>query len=105
MTAYSVTLNGTNFLVDVDGGIQRLSFFTTREVEANSLEAAESAAVNTLTQSESLRQIVRNPPDDPPVIYVEEMIEIDAIDPYKDTPGLVWYAEPEAETQLEPDAD
>jgi hypothetical protein len=89
--AHSVTINGRNFLLEVDGQVRRVGFYTTREVEAADAAEAEVAAIQCMREDAELRARVRNPADDPPMLFVEEIAPIDAIDPDKPVPGLVFY--------------
>jgi hypothetical protein len=78
MNKYRVFLKGVNFqLFDHDSRrIESLGFYTNAFVEADSLKAAELLAVDVLRQSPELRDSVQNAKDDPPRIFVEEIVEI-----------------------------
>ena len=93
MPRYSVSIRGVNFLVRTDGEPKRLGFHTTRYVEAPDRAAAEDAAVTMLRGTESLREIVLNGRNDPPMLYAEEINELDPAfdDPARPQPGLTWF--------------
>jgi hypothetical protein len=91
--AFKVRLNGRNLLIEMDGELAKFGFVTMRHVEAADQSEAEGLAVDALRRIDSLREAVKNSADDPPRVYVEEIIEITAIDPAAPTPGLSWYPE------------
>jgi len=70
MPAYSVFINGRNFLTELEGSLKRLGFYTTREVEADDYAGAEAAAIDSLRASSKLRDSVRNAQDDPPQLFI-----------------------------------
>lgn len=76
MNKYKVMLNGCNFRITLEGTVQRVGFYTTRFVEASDPEQAELQAVSLVKNDEELRAAVRNEPDDPPTIHLEEIVEV-----------------------------
>jgi hypothetical protein len=93
MRKFRVQLQGCNFLVAVVGkGEAKRGFFTNKFVEAEDERTAELLAVNELRAKLSLRDVVRNLPNDPPRILVEEITEVASFNglPTLDQ-GLVWY--------------
>jgi hypothetical protein len=94
MPAYRVMINGQNFLVEMDGRVARYGFYTTRIVESPDPAAAEHAAVQMIRETQRLRDLVRNDPDDPPVMDVTSIVELETNDGVEDRqPGFVWYEE------------
>ena len=91
MPKYRVRIDAQNFLVEMEGAEGRYGFFTSRFVEADDPAAAESAAVQMLRDDAEPRGLVRNSPNDPPVIYVEEITELDSLDGINNQPGRAWY--------------
>lgn len=92
MATYQVQVHGSNFLVDVDGRVAKRGFLTFRVVEAPDPVQAESIAIASVRTTQSLRDLVRNEPGDPPVMNVEQMVELDEGSPPEETPtGLIWY--------------
>ena len=90
MKRYRVLLNGTNFLLAVNGVAQRHGFYTTRWVEAADPDAAELAAVDVLRSEGDLRSRVLNHEDDWPSLYVEEIEEVEQLEP---AAGFSFYLE------------
>ena len=95
MKHYRVFIHGKNFLLRFGGKPKKVGFYTTRVVEATDEKAAENAAVLTLRQRQSLRDVVLNDRTDPPLMFVEEITEvaISTEEAQRPEPGLVWYAE------------
>ena len=92
MGKYSVTINGQNFLVNLDGETRKLGFLTVRHVEAGSPEEAELAAVQMVRDDQELRAMVLNNRDDPPTMDVDEIVELKTFDGAdSSTPGRAWY--------------
>ena len=69
-------LEGQNFLLEVEGTIQKLGFYVTRFVEAENQEEAELLAVQQIREDEKLTRNVRNIETDPPMIYLESIDEL-----------------------------
>jgi hypothetical protein len=94
MPAYRVEINGENFLIEMGGRVAKHGFVTTRIVEAAEPGAAEDSAVQMLRDTKRLRDLVRNEPDDPPVMDVTSIVELGSDGANVDRrPGLVWYEE------------
>lgn len=56
---------------------ERLGFYQHVGVDASDPEAAELEAVRIVQEESDLRTVTRNPRDDPPVLYVEEIDELE----------------------------
>jgi len=94
MPKYRVQINGQNFLVAVDDQIAKHGFFTWRFVESASPTEAENAATQLLRDTQSLRTMVRNATDDPPVMNVVEIVELESFHGIELLePGFIWYSE------------
>lgn len=94
MPKYLVEINGRNFLIDMDGRVARFGFFTNRSVDASDVAAAELAAVGMIRATQRLREVVRNPPADPPSIDVTQIDALEASDEADEgEPGFIWYEE------------
>jgi hypothetical protein len=78
MGKYKVLLRGQNFLLEMDGEAQKLGFYTTRFVEGNDRCTAEQKAISSLRDDPELRDIVRNESSDAPMLFVEQIDEIDS---------------------------
>jgi hypothetical protein len=77
-TKYKIVLNGRNFQIGVDGRVRKLGFFGTRFVKARDAKDAELKAIGLIRKDSSLNISVRNAGDDPPVIYLSELSEVDS---------------------------
>ncbi len=94
MPKFQVELNGRNFLLDMEGKIAKYGFITMRFVEAPDANAAELTAVEMLRSTEDLRSAAQNSPDDPPVMDVTDIAEVESFDMEGDQqPGFIWYEE------------
>ncbi len=76
MKKYKVFVRGENFLINLDGVNQKMGFYTTRFVEAESEEAAESAVMDLLRSDPKLIKGVLNEESDSPMMYAEEIEEL-----------------------------
>lgn len=94
MPKYKVEINGANFLIDMEGRPAKHGFFTIRFVEAPDAAVAENDAVQMIRDTQRLRDLVRNAPDDPPVLDMIGITEMESFDGIE-TPdlGFVWYEE------------
>jgi hypothetical protein len=88
---YRVNIHGKNFLIEMDGVIDKWGFYTFRDVMAANPEDAEFAAIQMLREHQRLRGIIKNSVDDPPMMHLEELTEIEVPNPIE--PGLTWYPE------------
>lgn len=70
---YRVFLNGQNFLINFDGEIKKVGFYTTRFVEADSMEKAEENAIEVLRNDKFLASAVFNKQNDSPAVFVEKI--------------------------------
>jgi hypothetical protein len=77
MSKYKVFIHGRNFLLNLEGDSQKHGFYTTRFVEAKSEEEAEEKAISILRDDPKLRGSASNDWSDPPIMFVEEMTELD----------------------------
>jgi hypothetical protein len=94
MPEYKVEINGQNFLIDMDGQPVKCGFFTHRFVVANDSTEAESAAVEVIRKTQRLRDLVRNGPDDPPIMDVTSITELESSEAVGNRePGFVCYEE------------
>jgi hypothetical protein len=94
MSKYKVEIYGANFLIDTGGRLAKHGFFTTRFVEAADSAAAENAAVQMIRDTQRLRDLVRNAPDDPPIMDVTSVIELASFVGIENLePGFMWFEE------------
>lgn len=76
MNKYRVVIHGQNYLIKLDDMIEKMGFYATRYVEAENEGLAESKAVALIQCDDKLRQVVRDAPDNPPVLHAEEILEL-----------------------------
>ncbi len=94
MSKFQVEINGQNFALSVEGRIAKHGFFTSRFVEATESATAENAAIQMLRKTQELRDLVHNTSDDPPVMDVAQIAELESFDGIENRePGFVWYEE------------
>ncbi len=87
-------MNGQNFLVDMDGKVAKHGFFQNIFLESETPEQAEELAVQKIRENVDLKAITQNAKDDPPVIFLEEMSELESFDGVEEMePGKVWFLE------------
>jgi hypothetical protein len=87
MKRYRVILNGQNFSMDNGNGAEKIGFYTTRWVKAESPEKAELAAVELVKNDSSLKHSVQNEKSDPPTIFLEELSEVGWFEFFRRNPG------------------
>lgn len=105
MKHFRVLIHGQNFLIDMDGEVKPLGFFTTRFVKADDHDQAEELAVQMLRDFQPLRELVKNPEDDRPDLIIEETEELQSLDGISDLePPICWY-DPAAEDSDDEDVD
>jgi len=78
MATYLVRLKGKNFLIDGAEGPRRKRFRSTRLVEAENQNQAETTARELISNDPSLQNCVLNEASDPSIIYLEGISEISA---------------------------
>lgn len=92
MKKYRLYIKGSNFLLTSKGKLIKHGFYTTRYVEAETQENAEKAAIDLIRLE--LAGNIANEKDNPPVMYVLEIVEMESFDgasvPGK---GFTWYYE------------
>jgi hypothetical protein len=94
MKTYEILMAGENFLVEVDGKIAKKGFFQSISLEVESAEEAEGFAIKHIREDSELQSITRNPQDDPPRLFVEELAEIKNPNQNGTTlSGRSWFAE------------
>jgi hypothetical protein len=87
---YRVLVEGANFLITFDNEATKHGFFTTRFVEADGPEAAETIAMDMIRLE--LADLVENDMADSPVMFLEEIEEIDSfIDSPSPGAGFAWF--------------
>ena len=85
MTWFHIFLRGEHFLIQRDGKEEWLGFYKNIYLEAASTDEAETLAIRRLSSDPEFRLSVRNPPDQPPALNIEETTEIEADPALKDS--------------------
>jgi hypothetical protein len=80
MNKYRVTIHGQNYLIKLDELVERMGFYTTRHIGAENKELAVFKAVEHIQNDDKLTQIVLNAPDNPPLLYAEEVLELESFE-------------------------
>jgi len=94
MRKYRVFVRGENFLMNREGRKQKMGFYAARFVEAQDEEEAVCAAVEVLRCDPKLLDSVFNQESDSPLMYAEEIEELEVFDGHP-VPGngFTFYAE------------
>jgi len=79
MTTYLVRLNGKNFLIDNKEGPRKKQFRSTRLVEAENKNLAETLARELISNDPRIQKFVLNEESDPPMIIIESVREVSAM--------------------------
>lgn len=77
MPLFRTLIRGERFLIESEGQIKLLGFYTTRFVEASDPEDAEYKAVDLIRNDQALRECIRNTKSDPPTMFVEKIDELE----------------------------
>jgi hypothetical protein len=77
---YKILVRGQNFLLKLDGKAEKFGFYTTRFVEAQNENQAEDVAISRLRADPTLGDGVLNQQSDAPMLFVEEITELDSFD-------------------------
>ena len=98
MNKYRLLMNGKNFLIKVNNQEEKLGFYQTIYLESSNAEQAELDAVQIIRNSD-LKELVLNDKEDPPMIYLEEIEEIDSFKGVENMiEGRAFYTDEENET-------
>ena len=90
MKKYRVMVEGVNFLIEMESEVRKFGFFTTRFVEAWDKEEAEAKAIEMLRVE--LKRLVRNEKSDSPMMFVEEIEELETFGEFiVPGTGCAWY--------------
>ena len=86
-------LNGQNFVIDLGEGQAKYGFYTTRYANANTKAEAEIIAIESIRKISDIKQNIKNEKNDPPILYAEEIEEIEVIEDNEQEQGLSWFKE------------
>jgi len=99
MRKYCVTINGQNYLIQIDGDVKRMGFFKTYYLEAECPQDAENLAVQRIIDDPRWDGMIHNAQDDRPTMHLHRLGEVET---FEDVPsletGYVYY--PEEGTEL-----
>ena len=79
MKKYRLLINGKNFLIQTDLTLEKYGFFQTIFLESENSESAENKAVEIIRNSD-LKELTINEENDPPMIYLEEIEEVQSFE-------------------------
>lgn len=92
MKKFRVLIEGRNFRLTSEGVPKCFGFYTTRFVEALDKGEAEQRAVEAFREEGHFRGQLLNDQSDPPMLFAEEVSEIDSFDDIETMrPGLALY--------------
>jgi hypothetical protein len=80
MKKYRCLMHGHNFLFAVNDKNKKYTFSQDVIVDANNPKQAEQLAVARVTLDKALKKITLNKKNDPPVIYLETIWELSAVE-------------------------
>ena len=90
MNKFKIIVEGKNFNILIENAVQKCGFFTTRFVEADSLDSAENTALDLIR--EELKGMVLNEEDDPPSLFFDQIEEIKSFGDHQvPGTGFTWY--------------
>lgn len=89
---YKIVVEGKNYNIRLEEGPQKCGFFATRFIEANNSSEAENIVMELIR--DELNGIILNDRFDPPILCLEELIELSSFGD-NDIPGggFSWYKE------------
>lgn len=93
MKKYKVMLNGQNFVIDLGEGQARYGFYTTQYTNANTKAEAEDIVIASIKNRSDIKENIKNENNDPPMLYAEEIVEVDAVEEDEQEIGLSWFKE------------
>ncbi|MBL8524955.1 MAG: hypothetical protein JNN20_14790 [Betaproteobacteria bacterium] len=76
MPWYRAIIRGENVFLEMEGAVQRLGFYTNRFIEAATSDQAEHDAIAEIRAETKLRNGLRNLTNDPPMLFVDEIVEV-----------------------------
>ena len=86
-------LRGENFLLDFVDKEKKCGFYTSLLIEASDPEEAELKAVAKVKEQKDLRGGLLNDSDDSPMIYLEEIHQLNTNEELKENGGRIFFLE------------
>ena len=95
MKRFKVKLHGENFLLNLDGELEKYGFHATKFVKAENPQEAEKIAIILIHQNPNLRDAVLNEAVDRPTVNTEEIKEVNFLKFFakKSSAGFTFYPE------------
>ena len=93
MKTYHCNINGRNFLIELEGKTEKCGFYKWVCVKVDNEFDAELRAVEKVRDDASLNSSTRNPKENPPMLYLEEIYEGDEEEERANDTGFVFYPE------------
>ena len=80
MRKYRVTINGRNYLINVEGQPKRMGFFKIYFLEARDPQEAENLAVSKIVADPKWQGTLLNSADDPPMMCLDSLAELESFE-------------------------
>jgi hypothetical protein len=93
MPAYRALIEGRNFLLTLNGKTRRHGFYQTVFVQASDPAEAEASALRAVKDDAELKDLAQNNADDPPMLYVDALYELEGSGPLPQAEGRTHYIE------------
>ncbi len=91
MPWYRARIRGENFFMQFDEEVKRLGFFTNRFIEGSNSSEVEERAIAQIRDDPKLKNGLLNGVEDPPMIFVDEIVEVDADTVPEIRPGFAFF--------------
>jgi hypothetical protein len=86
-------IEGRNFLMNLEGRTRRFGFYQTVFVESANPDAAELDAIAHVRADAELQRGVQNESDDPPMLFLDALYELEDSGPPRSSEGRTYYIE------------
>jgi hypothetical protein len=93
MPAYRAVIEGRNFLLAFNGKNRRHGFYQTVFVQSADPAEAEATALRAVKDDADLRNMAQNQANDPPMLYVDALYELEGSESLPEAKGRTYYIE------------
>lgn len=93
MRHFRILILGEHFKLNWLGRPRFMGFYVTRFVKCDSIEEAQSLAMESVWNDESLKAKTVNEAEDPPSLRIDSLEEISSLDIADTPPGFVYFEE------------